>query len=155
MPAPAAQMFAAVDFNYRGDRPRNLQPARNLTAMGSDVLQIAGEEKRIFYSLAGLASVAVPVEIQFERLAREWKSETFFQSSTSMKMMHPAYQRIIGLGWPVVPSLLNALRQRPDFWFEALHAITGAQPVTYEHAGDVAAMTNDWLLWGQQRGFIT
>lgn len=42
--------------------------------------------------------------------------------------MHPAYQRIIGLGPEVAPLLLRELERQPDHWFWALKALTGADP---------------------------
>ncbi len=40
-----------------------------------------------------------------------------------MAMLNP-YQRIIGIGWPVVPLILDELQREPDQWFWALEAIT-------------------------------
>ena len=82
-----------------------------------------------------------------------WKAETFFHSSISKKTQHPDYQRIIGMGPAVVPLILHWLKHEPDFWFDALVAITGEQPIPPQRAGDVEAMARDWLEWGRTHGY--
>ena len=52
-----------------------------------------------------------------------------------------------------VPLILCLLAREADFWFEALVAITGEQPVPPEHAGNVEAMRQDWLRWGREHGY--
>src|SRR5580693_5487579 len=47
------------------------------------------------------------VETEFNRLATEWKSGRHASSSVTANAMHPAYQRIIGLGKPVLPLILR------------------------------------------------
>ncbi|NER00423.1 MAG: hypothetical protein F6K30_27625, partial [Cyanothece sp. SIO2G6] len=39
-----------------------------------------------------------PIEQQFNQLARQWEVETGASSVLSQKILHPAYQRIIGMG---------------------------------------------------------
>jgi hypothetical protein len=94
------------------------------------------------------------VAARFDALAAEWKEATAFLSSTSAMVAQPAYQAIIGLGWPVVPLLLRDLEHEPVHWFEALRAITGEDPVAREHWGNIPAMAAAWLAWGRQRGLI-
>ena len=65
---------------------------------------------------------------KFRRLAEQWLRETAHTSSLKKACMHPAYQRIIGMGIVVVPYLLRELEQRPDHWFWALNAITEEDP---------------------------
>ena len=67
--------------------------------------------------------------------------------------MHPAYQQIIGLGERALPLIFQELRREPDHWFWALAAITGKNPVPEEDAGDLEAMANDWLSWGDAQGY--
>jgi hypothetical protein len=90
----------------------------------------------------------------FERLAVQWKSDTALLSSTTAMVSHPAYQAIVSLGPLVVPLLLRDLEREPAHWFEALHAITGEDPVPREHWGNIVAMRADWLAWGRQHGMI-
>jgi len=39
---------------------------------------------------------------------------------------------MIGLGWPVVPLILEELNREPNQWFWALEAITEQNPVPPE-----------------------
>jgi hypothetical protein len=67
---------------------------------------------------------------------------------------HPAYKEIIGMGQEVVPLLLAELKRKPDFWFAALRAITGEDPVPPESAGRIKEMAQAWVEWGRSKGYI-
>ena len=94
------------------------------------------------------------VREEFERLAEEWRADTQFASSPSDVAMHPAYQRIIGMGSEVVGMILDALRTDPRLWFWALRAITGEDPVPAGARGNVHEMAEAWIRWGQERGLV-
>ncbi len=87
----------------------------------------------------------------FKQLRDAWKASTRFISSISKTVSDPNYLKIIGLGPAVLPSIIEELRREPDLWFVALEAITRENPVQPEHAGDVAAMAEDWLQWEVRR----
>lgn len=89
----------------------------------------------------------------FQDLLEAWRRETWFLSYMQQRVLHPAYQRIIGMGWAAVPFILRELEQRPDHLLWALQAITGEDPAHHTHdlPGGVAA----WLQWGRDRGFLT
>ena len=89
---------------------------------------------------------------EFVELVDKWKAETAMTSSVSDFSMHPAYQRIIGLGREAVPLLLRELALRPDHWFWALKAITGVDPVPPSDRGNISKMTEAWLRWGREQG---
>ncbi|MDO8586667.1 MAG: hypothetical protein Q7T82_06460 [Armatimonadota bacterium] len=102
-----------------------------------------------------MASETVPdIEGSFIELYRRWRRETGMLSSIMMKSMHPAYQRIIGMGPRAVPLILRQLMQKPDHWFWALTAITGDDPVRPEDAGDIDKMTAAWISYGKQKGYL-
>jgi hypothetical protein len=92
--------------------------------------------------------------VAFEELAQTWNAETAHVSSPIKLMEHPAYRQIIGLGPAVLPLLLRDLAESRRFWFPALNAITGENPVPEDAAGDVARMTDAWLAWGRDRRLI-
>lgn len=94
------------------------------------------------------------LEDAFKELAQRWRTETQFLSSISKAVMHPAYQRIIGMGRPVIPLLLHELLERPDHWFWALRSVTGHDPVPVEYAGDLKRMTEAWLQWGREHNYV-
>lgn len=93
------------------------------------------------------------IERQFNQLANQWEAETGMLSVLSQKVLHPSYQRIIGMGEKAVPLLLKELEREPNHWFWALRAITGANPVKPENRGRVKRMAQDWLEWGRDRGY--
>ena len=90
---------------------------------------------------------------RFHTLAEQWKKETAHYSNIAKRALHPAYQEIIGMGERVVPLLLAELRREADDWFWALHAITGANPVSAGNCGNVRAMVDAWLQWGLENGY--
>jgi hypothetical protein len=91
---------------------------------------------------------------RFEELAARWREDTQFHSSPKILFEHPAYQEIIGMGGPVVPLLLGDLRSEDSLWFTALHAITGENPVPPEDRGDIPRVTEHWLNWGREHGYV-
>ena len=94
-------------------------------------------------------------EQRFNKLAKAWKSETELVSKVTKIILHPAYQKIIGMGEPAISLILNDLVQNgPDDWFWALTAITDENPITKEIAGNMAAMTEAWLQWGRKAGYL-
>ncbi len=100
--------------------------------------------------------VAPPKQLEalFAKLADEWRRETCFLSSTTAIATHPAYQRIIGLGPQVVPLVLAEMQRAGGHWFWALAALTGENPVPPADQGRVPAMTDAWLKWGRENGWI-
>lgn len=95
-----------------------------------------------------------PDRAEFEALVREWKATRGHTSSAARMAQNEAYQKIIALGEPVVPLILEELRRDPDHWFLALHAITGADPVREASRGKISAMADAWLAWGATRGYV-
>jgi hypothetical protein len=92
---------------------------------------------------------------RFAVLATRWYQETATLSSISQIAMHPAYQEIIGIGREAVPFILRELQQQPHHWFWALRAITGVDPIPAEHRGKIREMTDAWLQWGQEHGYLS
>ena len=63
-------------------------------------------------------------EQRFCRLAALWRSETELVSNVTKRILHPAYQKIIGMGEGAIPLILNDLSEHgPDDWFWALTAM--------------------------------
>lgn len=89
---------------------------------------------------------------RFLVLSGQWKASTALTSSSSAMIAHPAYQAIIALGLVTVPLILRDLERSSAHWFEALQAITGADPVAEQNWGDISAMRDAWLIWGRQQG---
>jgi hypothetical protein len=89
---------------------------------------------------------------EFETLAGQWQRDTRHLSLIARKVLHPAYLRIIGMGEPVVPLLLEALRDRPAHWFAALKATANLDPVA--PGSNPSAARASWLEWGRSKGLI-
>jgi hypothetical protein len=100
--------------------------------------------------------IAPPQQLErlFTQLAEQWRQETRFLSSTSAIATHPAYQRIIGLGPQVIPLILAEMQHKPGQWFWALTSLTGETLVPPSDAGRMTAMTEAWLKWGSDNGWI-
>ena len=91
---------------------------------------------------------------RFEELANRWEKETFFLSRSDRAIAHPVHQEIVNLGRPVVPLILERMRSQGGHWFEALQQITGEDPVSPADYGNIAAMQNSWLQWGENLGYV-
>lgn len=91
---------------------------------------------------------------QLDLLADRWLQETVVISSITEKIVHPDYMRIIGVGEPAIPFLLDALENKSGLWFPALISITGENPSTPDMAGNNSLMKEAWLDWGRVNGYI-
>ena len=91
---------------------------------------------------------------RFNELADQWSIETVFHSNSALIVNHPAYREIINMGEPVVPLILERMRETGEHWFAALRAITGANPVKRSDRGKIAVMQASWLEWGEANGYI-
>jgi hypothetical protein len=94
----------------------------------------------------------------FRTQVERWKEDTQLWSSVTKMLAHPSYLRIVGLaresnGTEIERLLLEELELEPDYWFDALSAITGENPVLPEHNFDQSVEA--WLRWGRDRGIIT
>jgi hypothetical protein len=92
------------------------------------------------------------LEERFRRLVQDWRADVGPSSSPTEMAIHPAYQRITGMGPAAVPLLLAELEHEPDHWFWALKAITGVDPVDPAQRGILTEMAKAWLAWGRTRG---
>lgn len=90
---------------------------------------------------------------RFEKLAAEWKAARNQISSGTEMFLHPAYQKIIGMGPEVVPLILREMEANLDHWFWALKAITEKDPVPPAHRGRLKLMAKDWLNWARKQGY--
>lgn len=94
------------------------------------------------------------LRVAFEELALAWSAATAHLSSPTKLVEHPAYRQIIGLGPAVLPLMLRDLDTNGRFWFPALHAITGENPIPDDAAGDIDKMTEAWIGWGRANRLI-
>lgn len=116
------------------------------------VTRISGDALRHYFEPVSRQSPSIAD--RFAHLADRWQSETGHLSLVRKMVAHPAYLAIIGLGPAAVPLILREMRRSPDHWFVALQSITGVNPIRPEHAGDIEAMSADWLKWGEEQALI-
>lgn len=92
-------------------------------------------------------------EEHFLQLLSEWRKETAFQSSPRVITGHPAYQEIIGIGKPALPFIFEDMQENGGWWYPALRAITGDNPVPRDARGNRKLNDEAWLRWGRDRGY--
>lgn len=91
---------------------------------------------------------------EFNQLAEQWYLETLHSSGYLDKILHPAYQRIIGLGKDIIPYILRELQDAPAEWFWALRALTGEDPTKSIQAGKRDEIAKAWIKWGKENNYI-
>ena len=92
-------------------------------------------------------------EEHFLQLLSEWRKETAFQSSPRVITGHPAYQQIIDIGEPALPLIFEDMRENGGWWYPALRAITGDNPVPKDARGNLTLNDEAWLQWGRNHGY--
>jgi len=101
--------------------------------------------------LIGAPEIA-DVASEFQSLADQWRKETMGVSSASGIAMHPAYQRIMAMGTPVLPLILRDLQQNRGYWFHALRYIAGEDAAAGRNS--VSDARSAWLEWGYTNNYI-
>ena len=91
---------------------------------------------------------------RFQELHWTWSQEVAALSDIDAICTHPAYQQIIGMGETALPMIFAELQRGNDYWFWALKAISGEDPVPEEDRGRIARMKQHWLTWGSERGYV-
>jgi len=93
------------------------------------------------------------VQSQFKELAALWHDETDAASSPTVKLLHPAYLKIIALGKAALPFIFEELARQPAQWFVALESITRENPVP-QKCYDTRQAVQAWLDWGKTNRYI-
>ena len=101
---------------------------------------------------AAAPDVSAADRARFLELADQWENATILLSNSTQAAAHPAHRQIVSMGEPVVPLILERMRSQGGHWFHALGEITGAAPVPPSDRGDIAAMQQAWLDWGERNG---
>lgn len=128
--------------------------------IGEAAKRMAGERSAMYarvrdFVLTQAEEGSTDLSERFFALISEWERETGRFSSVKQKTQHPTYQAIIQMGSPAVPLILKKLTEAPAHWFQALSAITNADPVSPEERSSVAASAKAWLEWGKREGVYT
>jgi hypothetical protein len=150
--------YTRTDFAVM-EEPRGLAPHKRVGRIPKPRLVGRGESNPDYVIRVGQKSVR-PIASQkedsvaeiFGNLLNTWKRETEFESALDKLILHPAYQRIIGMGKPALPALLREMRDHPVPWHWAMFAITGEDPTAPEDAGRFDVIAAKWLAWGRTHG---
>ena len=144
-------LWALREDNYRGPTITNMRMLLNMNSTYDSFRRDLGTRQApvLIY-----AFFLCRLSDEFGRLKEKWKSETAHLSSVTDIVMHPSYQRIIGMGQDAIPLILAELDKEPDLWFWALGTITGYNPVSQEQRGQIREMTESWLSWGREQGYL-
>lgn len=98
---------------------------------------------------------SVALEKRFKILCDEWHSTPCISSSVEVICDHPAYRAIIDLGVDVLPLIFRDMTNyKLRFWYIALRKITGENPVTDDMRGNFHKMSEAWLKWASDRGYL-
>jgi len=139
-----------------GNRPESL--AINLRAGRTGVASIS-ERDTLKANSPGRLSLAnseakrkAELKKEFDRLVKQWASETSFHSSLGEVFTNDAYQRIMAMGRDALPWILAELKRKPGHWFYALEKIVGTDiPEGATTFGEARAA---WLDWGRNSNYI-
>ena len=157
LPSPEGWSTYRPRLRIRGDlikhSPRRYSSSSFITADLDRLIERTSSHDLIFTSdTFQLFYTKEEVRRTFRKSADEWIRDTEATSSTSDMVLHPAYQRIIGLGRPALPLLLEELQARPDYWFWALRSIAGEDPNKANPSFDDAV--GAWLRWGREHKYL-
>lgn len=97
----------------------------------------------------------ISLDDEFRTCAAAWKSDTGHLSVAAQIANHPSYRRIVEMGEPAIPLILNDLKREPNHWFLALSAIANDAPrVAERDKGKMKAISDAWIEWGKDKGYI-
>ncbi len=91
---------------------------------------------------------------RFVELANRWHDETDYLSSPLRITDNDNYLKIISMGEPVIPLILQDLQERGGNWYRALRILSSVDPVSPEVRGEAPRMKEAWLRWGRDKGYI-
>ncbi|HEV7394906.1 MAG TPA: hypothetical protein VGN86_00230 [Pyrinomonadaceae bacterium] len=156
IPSVKEKRFVVEGLRSKQEHARRwaVEHARDLSRKREIEIARALAEQVLAISQYKQLTEAKSIELKFQSLAEQWRKDTAHLSSITKQVIHPSYQRIIGLGPAVLPILLSEAARQSGYWFWALNAIAGEDPVDPSDLGNVQKMSEAWLRWGKQRGVI-
>ena len=100
-----------------------------------------------------VAPSAAAIAEEFDALANEWHAATDHLSVISDKVMHPAYQDMLGMGELAIPHIVRHLRKDRGWWFHALQHIARGDAAADAASKDDAIKA--WTNWAREQGYIS
>lgn len=92
--------------------------------------------------------------VEFNRIASKIMEDTKYSSRAADIIEHPEHKKLIEAGDVVIKYILQDMQKTPAHWFMTLYLLTGEIVIKEEHRGIVPAMTEDWLAWGRENGYL-
>lgn len=149
---PIIVMFDYAQHSSMGASAYSDEIKRNINSVFYGYLVSTSRNWAEQYNYSNINS-SNAVELEFNKLAEDWRNATMFESNINKISIHPSYQRIIGMGRVALPFIFREMSQSPGHWFWALKSITGVDPVDETMRGDVLKMTESWIRWGELNGY--
>jgi len=93
---------------------------------------------------------------RFQRLAEQWREETFLSSSITANLAHPAYLTVMAMGEKALPLILRELESRGGQWTTALRYIVNQDDYPDKPAdiGKPRELKEAWLTWGRRNRLL-
>ena len=140
-------------IQYLDVKARN--PISHREAVGACDFTSLWKGLQIKWELCDLKKQGVVADAQLETifngLVKTWKAGTAGCSITPRRYAHASYQAILVLGPDVVPFILQELKDRPDWWFEALKVLTKSDPT--KPTDNFSDAVKAWLQWGKEKNY--
>lgn len=84
-------------------------------------------------------------------LIARWVSETQNVSSLSAMKSHPAFVELVSIGRGAISAIMDAYTEDAPFLYLILARITDENPVPESARGDIQAIREAWIEWGNKR----
>lgn len=106
------------------------------------------------YKASRSAGRYVPSPIDFigsyYGVVNRWRSETAFSSDPAELFGHPSFQALVDNVEIALPLIMSDLKTAPSNLVFVLEKAFGVTPYAEANAGDLRAMTDAWLAWGER-----
>ena len=117
------------------------------------IIEQLREYPHVFVPIAETNGPTATLREQFSELVTEWRTGTAGLSSPRAIAGHHAYQQIIDMGEPVIPFILQDMKDNGGWWYPALRTLTGVNPVPESAKGSPPLNDEAWLQWGRDNGY--
>jgi len=97
---------------------------------------------------------AILTRVEFNRIASKIMEDTKYSSNVNDIVNHPEHKKLIEAGDIVIKYILQDIQKEPEHWFLTLYLLTGEIVIKEEHRGIVPKMTEDWVNWGKENGYL-
>lgn len=121
-----------------------------------NVENVESPRASIFWDTDTLKAVeAKTARALFEMWADTLEEDTRHVASPFAVACHPAHQKILAMKKEeVIPLILRRMQKKGGQWFWALAALAKENPASDRDRGNIKAMRNAWIRWGQKHGHI-